>query len=104
MTVPWMKEMVARSWRMRLAALLSIRGGTPGKAERQRVNGRECERISYIDASGKPIGELWIVGGAGHAWSGGSSLGTYTDHSGPDASREMIRFFHSHVQGVGRAS
>ncbi len=73
-----------------------------GKTDPAHVNGRNCERTSYIDGSGKPAGELWIVGGAGHAWSGGSALGTYTDQSGPDASSEMIRFFYSNAQGAER--
>ncbi len=42
------------------------------------------------------LAEQWIVRGSGHAWSGGAAAGSHTDPAGPDASREMLRFFREH--------
>jgi poly(hydroxyalkanoate) depolymerase family esterase len=69
------------------------------KVEKGQANGRFYTRTTHLDASGKPVLEHWLVHGMGHAWSGGSARGSYADAIGPDASREMLRFF---LQQAGR--
>ena len=59
----------------------------------QSAGGISYTRSTYADDSGRIMLEQWVLHGAGHAWSGGSAAGSYTDPKGPDASREMIRFF-----------
>lgn len=61
--------------------------------------GRAFRRTSHVHADGRTMIEHWSVDGAGHAWSGGHPSGSYTDPSGPDASREILRFFLQHSSG-----
>jgi poly(3-hydroxybutyrate) depolymerase len=58
--------------------------------------GRAYSRTLYHDARGQVIFEQWVIHGARHAWSGGSPAGSYTDPLGPDATREILRFFLEH--------
>lgn len=63
------------------------------------IGGVSYTRTVQADASGRPMLEHWVLHGGGHAWSGGSEAGTYADPRGPDACREMARFFRSHSLG-----
>ena len=63
----------------------------------QASGGLDFTRTVQSDENGRPMLELWTLHGAGHAWSGGSTAGTYTEPRGPDASREMVRFFLQHA-------
>jgi len=55
--------------------------------------GRRYTRQVFEDQNGVPVAENWLVQGAGHAWAGGNPQGSFTDQAGPDASKEMLRFF-----------
>jgi poly(hydroxyalkanoate) depolymerase family esterase len=65
--------------------------GAQLKSETGEAGGRAYTRTLYrSDKSGV---EHWLVHGAGHAWSGGNASGSFADPKGPDATREMLRFF-----------
>jgi poly(hydroxyalkanoate) depolymerase family esterase len=69
-------------------------GATVEKGKVANGHGYTC--TTHLNAKGETHLEQWQVHGAGHAWSGGSTKGSYTDPKGPDATKEMLRFFFSH--------
>jgi poly(hydroxyalkanoate) depolymerase family esterase len=82
-------QVIAQSGAPGLQATVQ-RGQAPG--------GHAYSRTVYADPAGQAVLEQWTIHGAGHAWAGGSPAGSYTDPHGPDAAREMLRFFLEHPQ------
>lgn len=78
-------------------AVFDLAGSAQGKpAEFQTdavINGKRVTRSLIAHGNALALAEHWLIHGGGHAWSGGDRGGSYTDATGPDASREMVRFF-----------
>jgi poly(hydroxyalkanoate) depolymerase family esterase len=80
------------------AAIAGGRGvSSQGETTRgSSARGSRYTRTCYRNAAGAVTVEHWLLQGASHAWSGGSSEGSYTAPAGVQASAEMLRFFMTH--------
>ncbi|WDW09453.1 PHB depolymerase family esterase [Priestia aryabhattai] len=58
--------------------------------------GRSYTQYIYKDTAGKTVMEKYMIEGMGHAWSGGSTSGSYTDSKGPNATKLSWNFFKNH--------
>lgn len=77
-------------------AFVAALGGSAGTARVEQGASKSGRRYTLTVQSrddGTALAEHWVVHGAGHVWSGGSALGSFTDSTGPDATAEMLRFF-----------
>jgi poly(hydroxyalkanoate) depolymerase family esterase len=97
---------------MVMAQSMASHGDSLGDADSYGAVRKQVERVSVPggysytrttlqDPQGKVLAEQWLVHGAGHAWFGGDSSGSYADAKGPNASAEMLRFFALHERKDG---
>lgn len=62
----------------------------------QVAGGHSYTVYTWNESNGNKVQQYWVVNGMGHAWSGGSSSGSFTDSQGPGATRAIYTFFMDH--------
>lgn len=88
--------------------LVSQLSAAQGREPRQQASAAAEKGVSaagyhyrrLTHGSGDATVELWLVEELGHAWSGGSADGTFTDSRGPSATTELLRFFLAHPRSL----
>ena len=70
---------------------------SPDSLSHGQVSGGHSFTVrQWNDRNGSEVEEYWTVNGMGHAWSGGSTAGSFTDPQGPSATQAMYNFFINH--------
>ncbi|HEX8996153.1 MAG TPA: PHB depolymerase family esterase [Ktedonobacterales bacterium] len=73
---------------------------SPASSTNGQVSGGHAYTTQkWNDSNGAEVQEYWKISGMGHAWSGGSTNGSFTDPQGPSASQAMYTFFMAHAFG-----
>ena len=75
------------------AQAVAAAGALQLRVEEGEAGGRSYSRALRRNRRGETLCETWTIHGAGHAWSGGDPAGSYAEAEGPNATREMLRFF-----------
>jgi poly(hydroxyalkanoate) depolymerase family esterase len=77
-----------------LAAGQAVAATDPTSSTQGRSDGgRTYTASTWHDGDDRLIVARLEVEGLGHAWSGGSPSGSYTDERGPDATEAIVKFF-----------
>lgn len=84
-----------------VSQLSAAQGREPGQEANAAAEEKGISQAGYhyrrlTHGNGDATVELWLVEELGHAWSGGSAAGTFTDSRGPSATTELLRFFLAH--------
>jgi poly(3-hydroxybutyrate) depolymerase len=95
------KQIVAQLQAVQKAGT-SSGGGDPPIEKGETPDGYHFTRV--VHGAGNASIEVWLVDELGHAWSGGSPAGTFTDARGPDATKEILRFFLDHPNPAASTS